>query len=255
MNDHPADTYVFPPLGPEAEAAMIEAAKAATAPRINRWQERLADRAARFCGSWTFIACFAAILTGWIFFNTLILSGMAFDPYPYTFLNLCLTIIMGLQGPLILMSQMRQNKQNRRESVSIYALALKAEAEGTLRGVEQARIAARLDEIAALLREGANSGSSPALGVITPIQEACAAIQAAIDRQTWREAVLAAIEKGGLTSSEIATGLEAARHAVDRWVSGHVEPPAILFPILGAKLIRLVETRSTRAPVPAEACA
>ena len=152
MIEHPADAYVFPPLGAAAEAAMIEAAKAATAPRINRWQERLADRAARFCGSWTFIVCFALILAGWIGWNCLILAGRAFDPYPFVFLNLCLTIVMGLQGPLILMSQKRQNKQNRRESVSIYALALKAEAEGALRGAQQAEMSRRLEEIVDLLR-------------------------------------------------------------------------------------------------------
>lgn len=52
--------------------------------------ERLSDRVASVGGSWTFIICFSLTMLGWMLLNTDVLShfGMAFDPYPYIFLNL-----------------------------------------------------------------------------------------------------------------------------------------------------------------------
>lgn len=137
---------IFSDIEPAILKEMLETAKVATAPHLSRWTDRLSERVARFCGSWTFIMVFIAMVSGWAIWNTLI-ALKAFDPYPYVFLNLCLTVIMSLQGPLILMSQARQNKQNRRESVALYTLSLKAEAEGTQRGLELSRIEEKLEEI------------------------------------------------------------------------------------------------------------
>jgi uncharacterized membrane protein len=153
MPDQLSDSYVFPPLDEATLSGMLEAAKVATAPRIRRWQDRLADRVARFCGSWTFILAFSGVVVVWVVLNSVLLATHAFDPYPYVFLNLCLTVAMSLQGPLILMSQSRQNKQNRRESVAIYALSLKAEKEGTQRGLELAHMESKLDEVLVHIRQ------------------------------------------------------------------------------------------------------
>src|ERR1700710_1848125 len=69
--------------------------------------QRLADRIAIFGGSWTFILIFLAALLGWVVLNTAVLErvGRPFDPYPYIFLNLILSMLAALQAPVIMMSQ------------------------------------------------------------------------------------------------------------------------------------------------------
>ena len=77
--------------------------------------DRLADKVARFGGSWTFIVAFTALLITWIVFNTIFLFWNigAFDPYPYIFLNLILSMVAAFQAPVILMSQNRQAARDR----------------------------------------------------------------------------------------------------------------------------------------------
>jgi uncharacterized membrane protein len=92
---------------------------------------RLADRVARVGGSWAFIGWFAAILFSWMAINTEILKplNMAFDPYPFIFLNLVLSTLAAIQAPIIMMSQNRQAMQDRRDTEKDYAVNLKAEIE------------------------------------------------------------------------------------------------------------------------------
>jgi uncharacterized membrane protein len=70
-----------------------------------------ADKITGFSGSWEFIGWFALICAGWMAFNATFKGG--FDPYPFLFFNLALTIISTLQSPLILLSQNRQNETDR----------------------------------------------------------------------------------------------------------------------------------------------
>src|ERR1044072_4421661 len=49
--------------------------------------QRLADRVARFGGSWKFISWFIVILAVWIAFNLLFTGRNRFDPYPFILLN------------------------------------------------------------------------------------------------------------------------------------------------------------------------
>ena len=81
----------------------------------SRFGERASDAIAAFGGSWTFILMFMAVLVCWTFLNTEILGPRkdAFDPYPYIFLNLILSMIAALQAPIIMMSQNRQNAKDR----------------------------------------------------------------------------------------------------------------------------------------------
>src|SRR3954449_2690949 len=64
--------------------------------------DRLADRVARFGGSWTFIILFLATLVAWAVLNSIVLAwySTAFDPYPYIFLNLMLSMLAALQAEL-----------------------------------------------------------------------------------------------------------------------------------------------------------
>ncbi|MHB2265155.1 DUF1003 domain-containing protein [Aliihoeflea sp. PC F10.4] len=91
--------------------------------------DRVADIVARFGGSWTFILGFIAFLVVWAVANTIILTRDAFDPYPFIFLNLVLSMVAALQAPIIMMSQNRQGARDRLEAEHDYAVNLKAELE------------------------------------------------------------------------------------------------------------------------------
>lgn len=93
--------------------------------------ERVADHVAAFGGSWSFIIGFVAVLVGWILLNSVLLVrwGEVFDPYPYIFLNLILSMIAAVQAPVIMMSQNRQAARDRLAAEHDYEVNLKAELE------------------------------------------------------------------------------------------------------------------------------
>jgi uncharacterized membrane protein len=106
------------------DAADIEDAQASTG-------DRLADRVAAVGGSWGFIIVFALILSGWMLLNSEVLQrvGLAFDPYPYIFLNLMLSTLAAIQAPIIMMSQNRQAAKDRLTASVDYEINLRAELE------------------------------------------------------------------------------------------------------------------------------
>lgn len=93
--------------------------------------QRLSDRISSFGGSWTFIVLFLLALCGWVLLNSLLLAPMhdAFDPYPYIFLNLLLSMVAAIQAPVIMMSQNRQSAKDRLAAGNDYEVNLKAELE------------------------------------------------------------------------------------------------------------------------------
>ncbi|MBB3391806.1 putative membrane protein [Rhizobium sp. BK275] len=91
--------------------------------------ERLADSIARVGGSWSFILAFLGFLVIWTLINTVILLSRAFDPYPFVFLNLILSMLAAIQAPIIMMSQNRQAERDRFEAAKDYEVNLKAELE------------------------------------------------------------------------------------------------------------------------------
>lgn len=91
--------------------------------------DRLADNVARFGGSWTFIVGFVVFLVVWAVTNVWLLTADPFDPYPFIFLNLLLSMIAALQAPIIMMSQNRQSERDRQAAAHDYAVNLKAEIE------------------------------------------------------------------------------------------------------------------------------
>lgn len=90
--------------------------------------DRLADGVARTGGSWGFIAGFLVFLVIWTLGN-LWLPTRAFDPFPFIFLNLVLSMLAAIQAPVILMSQNRQAKHDRIDAAHDYEVNLKAEIE------------------------------------------------------------------------------------------------------------------------------
>jgi len=91
--------------------------------------QRLADSIARVGGSWSFIIAFGCFLLFWVVVNTIVLLTRAFDPYPFIFLNLILSMIAAIQAPIIMMSQNRQTERDRFMAAKDYEINLKAEIE------------------------------------------------------------------------------------------------------------------------------
>lgn len=91
--------------------------------------QRLADRVARFGGSWKFISWFVIILAVWIAINLILTGRGRFDPYPFILLNLVLSCLAAIQAPVIMMSQNRQEEKDRKRNENDYVVNLKAEIE------------------------------------------------------------------------------------------------------------------------------
>lgn len=109
--------------------------------------DRLADRVASFGGSWTFISAFGVFLAVWAGLN-LALGRGAFDPYPFIFLNLMLSMLAAIQAPIIMMSQNRQAEIDRRRAIEDFEVNCKAEVE--IETLHQKIDLLREQEIAAL---------------------------------------------------------------------------------------------------------
>jgi uncharacterized membrane protein len=92
--------------------------------------ERLADNVAKVGGSWSFIFAFALWLALWIGWNLVTKGGkLAFDPYPFIFLNLMLSMLAAIQAPVIMMSQNRAAARDRESAEHDYVVNLRAELE------------------------------------------------------------------------------------------------------------------------------
>ena len=107
--------------------------------------ERLADRVAEVGGSWRFVIAFGVFLLVWALLNLVILQGQSrFDPYPFIFLNLILSMLAAIQAPIIMMAQNRQSEKDRVTAGLDYEVNVKAES-------EVAWLHKRLDRIETLL--------------------------------------------------------------------------------------------------------
>jgi uncharacterized membrane protein len=89
--------------------------------------DRVADKVARFGGSWTFIISFGGFLLLWMIGNATWLLTSPPDPFPYIFLNLILSCIAALQAPVIMMSQNRQAMKDRLQADQEFQINVKAE--------------------------------------------------------------------------------------------------------------------------------
>lgn len=89
--------------------------------------DRLADRVAKFGGSWRFVSSFGVVLAVYTLINIFI--PRPWDPYPFILLNLFLSMLAAIQAPVIMMSQNRQDTKDRMRSELDYNVNLKAELE------------------------------------------------------------------------------------------------------------------------------
>jgi len=91
------------------------------------WSYRLADGVAELNGSWWFIGFLILMTFVWCVVNTGLFLQEPPDPYPYQLFNLALGIMVGLQGPLIVMSQNRQSRKDRARAETDFKVNLKNE--------------------------------------------------------------------------------------------------------------------------------
>jgi uncharacterized membrane protein len=92
--------------------------------------QRLADRVAAVGGSWGFIIAFGVFLSIWMAWNAWGRGAhLAFDPYPFIFLNLMLSMLAAIQAPVIMMSQNRAAARDRQAAEHDYVVNLRAELE------------------------------------------------------------------------------------------------------------------------------
>jgi uncharacterized membrane protein len=101
---------------------------------VAQTQRSFADRVAAFvaifCGSITFVWIHVAIFAAWIVFNTV--PGLPhFDPYPFTFLTLCVSLEAIFLSSFILISQNYEMRISDRRNQLDLQINLLAEQENT----------------------------------------------------------------------------------------------------------------------------
>ena len=98
-----------------------------------RASQRIADKVASVVGSWPFIIIQSVLLVIWICLNVYLAIHQsalkAFDPYPFILLNLALSFQAAYTGPIVMMSQNRQNEKDRMMAQSDFQCNQTAEEE------------------------------------------------------------------------------------------------------------------------------
>lgn len=105
--------------------------------RMEQWSkrkrnlgERIAEPIAQFCGRMTFIWLHAAFFAGWIAWN--VMRGVPhFDPYPFTFLTLCVSLEAIFLSAFILISQNQEMRLTERRNLLDLQINLLSEQENT----------------------------------------------------------------------------------------------------------------------------
>src|SRR3569832_29890 len=92
--------------------------------------DRIAAVIARFCGSMTFVWIHVALFIAWIGYNTLPLFK-AFDPYPFTFLTLVVSLEAIFLSTFILISQNYDMRISERRDLLDLQINLLSEQENT----------------------------------------------------------------------------------------------------------------------------
>jgi uncharacterized membrane protein len=87
--------------------------------------DRLAEKVARLNGSWANVGVLLVMTLGWALMNYFL--SRPFDPYPYVFFNLLLAVLVAIQGPLLMMSQNREAREERARAEADFRVNLKNE--------------------------------------------------------------------------------------------------------------------------------
>src|SRR6266568_1085719 len=90
--------------------------------------ERIAEVSTQFSGTMTFFVINAALFAVWIAANTLLPTTLHFDPFPFAFLTLSVSLEAIFLSILVLISQNRQAAYDRRLNEHDAAINRRAEA-------------------------------------------------------------------------------------------------------------------------------
>ncbi|MBH1935666.1 DUF1003 domain-containing protein [Streptomyces sp. AV19] len=74
---------------------------------------RTSEKIARFLGTGRFIVWMTVLIVVWVVWNTTAPPDVRFDPYPFIFLTLVLSLQASYAAPLILLAQNRQDDRDR----------------------------------------------------------------------------------------------------------------------------------------------
>jgi uncharacterized membrane protein len=74
---------------------------------------RLSERIARFIGTGRFLVYMTVFVLVWMLWNSLAPDDLTFDPFPFIFLTLMLSLQASYAAPLILLAQNRQADRDR----------------------------------------------------------------------------------------------------------------------------------------------
>lgn len=74
---------------------------------------QLSERIARFLGTARFLVYMTVFVAVWVLWNVLAPVNLRFDPYPFIFLTLILSLQASYAAPLILLAQNRQDDRDR----------------------------------------------------------------------------------------------------------------------------------------------
>ncbi len=92
------------------------------------FSQRAADWVAVVVGSWRFLIIQSFLLTVWFFFNSV--AGMShWDPYPFIFMNLVLSLQAAYTASVVMISENRQTERDRLQARIDFEINQKAEEE------------------------------------------------------------------------------------------------------------------------------
>ena len=118
-------------LGERLESNIVKVVRIENEHKANRtFGEKISEWIALFCGSMTFVYVHIAWFGGWIIFNQLVLTT-PFDPFPYTFLTLVVSLEAIFLSTFILISQNHDTRLSERRNHLDLQINMIAEEENT----------------------------------------------------------------------------------------------------------------------------
>lgn len=109
---------------------------------------RLSEGIARFLGTGRFLAYLTVFIVTWISWNAFGPPDLRFDPYPFIFLTLLLSVQASYAAPLILLAQNRQDDRDRVNLEQDRAVNARARADMEFLAREVAALRIAMGEVA-----------------------------------------------------------------------------------------------------------
>jgi uncharacterized membrane protein len=130
-NQNTKTKQTIEPIANETQSNVQKIAEIEETQRANRTPgEKVAEVIAGFCGSMTFVYVHVVWFGGWIVLNT-VSTSTQFDPFPFTFLTLVVSLEAIFLSTFILISQNHETRLTERRNHLDLQINMLAEQEGT----------------------------------------------------------------------------------------------------------------------------